>query len=87
MLKIDRAVGHVLRHSGLDNSVIDFFPYGYDERQYCSPGFNLPVGLFQRSRFATFHNITPRQTISPSSADHLAGSYSLSSRESRCDRK
>jgi len=49
--KIDRAMAHVLRHSGMIPVIIDFFPYGYDERQYCSPGFNLPVGLFQRSRF------------------------------------
>src|SRR5262249_25448828 len=49
--QIDRAMIHVLRHCGLTPTVIDFFPYGYDERQYCSPGFNLPVGLFQRSRF------------------------------------
>ena len=49
--KIDRAVAHVFRHSGLTPTILDFFPYGYDERQYCSPGFNLPVGLFQRSKF------------------------------------
>jgi len=29
--------------------VIDFSPYGYDERQYGSPGFNLPVGRLTRS--------------------------------------
>jgi aminopeptidase-like protein len=32
-----------------DFEVIDFFPYGYDERQYCSPGFNLPVGCLMRT--------------------------------------
>jgi len=50
--KIDRSIVHVLRHSGLKPTVLEFFPYGYDERQYCSPGFDLPVGLFQRSKFA-----------------------------------
>jgi aminopeptidase-like protein len=49
--RIDRAVVHTLRHCGLTPSILDFSPYGYDERQYCSPGFNLPVGLFQRSKF------------------------------------
>jgi aminopeptidase-like protein len=44
---------HVLGHSGLTSTVLDFSPYGYDERQYCSPGFNLPVGLFQRSRYGS----------------------------------
>lgn len=47
--EIDRATTHVLRHSGEAHSIIDFFPYGYDERQYCSPGFNLPVGCFMRT--------------------------------------
>jgi aminopeptidase-like protein len=48
---IDRVMIHVMQHAGLKPTVIDFFPYGYDERQFCSPGFDLPVGLFQRSRF------------------------------------
>lgn len=46
---IDRAVAHVLTHSGHAHELIDFYPYGYDERQYCSPGFNLPVGSLSRS--------------------------------------
>lgn len=46
---IDRAMAHVLKHYGQSYRIIDFFPYGYDERQYCSPGFNLPVGCFMRS--------------------------------------
>ncbi len=47
--EIDRAMMHVLRHSGEAHTSIDFFPYGYDERQYCSPGFDLPVGCFMRT--------------------------------------
>jgi len=47
--EIDRAVEHVLRHSGADYDVRDFSPSGYDERQYCSPGFDLPVGSLTRT--------------------------------------
>ena len=47
--EIDRAVEHVLRHSGADHAVREFSPYGYDERQYCSPGFDLPVGSLTRT--------------------------------------
>jgi aminopeptidase-like protein len=47
--EIDRAADHVLRHSEEDYTIIDFSPYGYDERQYCSPGFNLPVGRLSRT--------------------------------------
>ena len=46
---IDHAAAHVLKHSGADDSVVEFHPYGYDERQFCSPGFNLPVGCLMRS--------------------------------------
>ena len=49
--EIDRAMIHSLGHSGLTPTIEEFSPYGYDERQYCSPGFNLPVGLFSRSKF------------------------------------
>jgi aminopeptidase-like protein len=51
---IDRAVEHVLRESGRPHQVIDFSPYGYDERQYCSPGFNLGVGSLTRTPYAGY---------------------------------
>jgi aminopeptidase-like protein len=51
---IDRAAAHVLVASGLDHGLIDFFPYGYDERQYNSPGFRLPVGSLMRGRHGEF---------------------------------
>jgi aminopeptidase-like protein len=46
---IDRAVLHVLKHLRTGFHEIEFYPYGYDERQYCSPGFNLAVGSLSRS--------------------------------------
>jgi aminopeptidase-like protein len=46
---IDRAFSHILKHSGSDQAIIDFFPYGYDERQFCSPAFNLPIGCVMRT--------------------------------------
>ncbi len=51
---IDRAAAHVLRHSGESAEILEFSPYGYDERQYCSPGFNLPVGCLMRSVWGSF---------------------------------
>ena len=52
--EIDRAVVHVLSHQTESAEFLEFSPYGYDERQYCSPGFNLPVGCLMRSVWGTF---------------------------------
>ncbi|MGA9778099.1 MAG: DUF4910 domain-containing protein [Verrucomicrobiia bacterium] len=56
--EIDRVVEHVLRHSGREFQLLDFAPQGYDERQYCSSGINLPVGCFMRTpngRYPQYH--------------------------------
>jgi aminopeptidase-like protein len=52
--EIDQAAAHVLRHHGESPEILEFSPYGYDERQYCSPGFNLPVGCLMRSVWGSF---------------------------------
>jgi len=52
--EIDRAILHLLGNSGKPFNVRDFSPYGYDERQYCSPGFNLPVGCLNRTQHGKF---------------------------------
>jgi aminopeptidase-like protein len=73
---IDRAMGHVLRHSALAPTIEDFSPYGYDERQYCSPGFNLRVGLFQRSKYGTIPQYhTSADNLSFIKPQHLLESY------------
>jgi len=50
---IDRAFAHVLKHAG-EHQIVDFTPYGYDERQFCSPGFDLPVGCLMRTPHGEF---------------------------------
>jgi aminopeptidase-like protein len=52
--EIDKIVAYVLEHSGRPYEIQEFFPWGYDERQFCSPGFDLPVGCLMRAPHATF---------------------------------
>jgi aminopeptidase-like protein len=76
--EIDRAMIHSLRHSGLSSTILEFSPYGYDERQYCSPGFNLPVGLFQRSKFGSIPEYhTSADNLEFIRPHHLNTSYRL----------
>jgi aminopeptidase-like protein len=74
---IDRAFAHVLSHSGTPYEIIEFSPYGYDERQFCSPGFDLPVGRFSRTpfdRYPEYHTSADNlDFVTPQSlADSLA---------------
>lgn len=48
---IDKAVQHYLSNIGEDFKTIDFSPYGYDERQFNSPGINLNIGSLTRSQY------------------------------------
>jgi aminopeptidase-like protein len=52
--ELDRAVLSILRSSGEPFGVEDFVPFGYDERQYCSPGFNLAVGSLTRTPYGRY---------------------------------
>jgi len=75
---IDRAMVHVLKRSGHQPTILDFSPYGYDERQYCSPGFDLPVGLFQRGLFGTFPEYhTSADNLDFIQPGHLEASYRI----------
>lgn len=71
--EVDRVLAHVVE--GLGGAVEDFSPYGYDERQFCSPGFNLPVGRLSRTpngRYPEYHSSADNlDFITPES---LAGS-------------
>jgi aminopeptidase-like protein len=52
--EIDRAAALALPASGHAHQQIDYFPFGYDERQYNAPGFRLPVGSLMRARHGRF---------------------------------
>jgi aminopeptidase-like protein len=52
--EIDQAVIHSLAHSGKQYEVRDFEPYGYDERQYSSPGIGLEIGSLTRTPYGQF---------------------------------
>jgi aminopeptidase-like protein len=57
--EIDRAVANVLRLSGREHDVREWSPLGGDERQFCSPGFDLPVGALSRTpadEFPEYHS-------------------------------
>ena len=50
----DRAAENILKLTEKEFKIVDFFPSGSDERQYCSPGFNLPVGSLMRTMYGTY---------------------------------
>ena len=52
--RIDRIVEYALSKWPVQSEIINFIPYGYDERQFCSPGFNLPVGNLTRVPFGEY---------------------------------
>jgi aminopeptidase-like protein len=52
--EIDQAWSYVLSRSKRPFNVRPFTPFGYDERQFCSPGINLPVGCFMRTPHGEF---------------------------------
>jgi aminopeptidase-like protein len=76
--EIDRAVAHALEHSGAPYEIVDFSPYGYDERQFCSPGFNLPMGSLTRTpwgRYPEYH--TSADNLSLVQPQYLADSLKI----------
>ncbi|MDO5102970.1 MAG: DUF4910 domain-containing protein [Lautropia sp.] len=75
---IDRIMARVLAESGEAHALLPFIPYGYDERQYCSPGFNLPMGCFSRSTYGSYPQYhTSADNLDFIRPEHLARSLNL----------
>ena len=66
---IDRAVARVLSQQNEPHTLLPWHPYGYDERQFCSPGFNLPVGNLSRSPYGMY----PEYHTSGDNLDFISG--------------
>jgi aminopeptidase-like protein len=52
--EVDHAMETVLRDAGARHRVLAWEPWGGDERQFCSPGFDLPVGTLMRTPHGEF---------------------------------
>lgn len=74
---IDQMVPYVLKESGHPYEILDFVPYGYDERQFCSPGINLPVGSLTRSTYGYYEYHTSADNMQFISAEELNSSYEV----------
>ncbi|URZ06283.1 DUF4910 domain-containing protein [Clostridium felsineum] len=73
--QIDRIVEKVLMHCNDKYFIADFFPWGSDERQFASPGINLPVGSLMRSCYGFNGYHTSADNLSYMSIEGLSDSY------------
>lgn len=72
----DRIVEFALRELGVETRLLPFVPWGGDERQFCSPGFDLPVGCLSRTphgEYPEYH--TSADDLGLISSDALAQSW------------
>lgn len=72
----DRVAKHVLAHIGTPTQIHTFLERGSDERQYCSPGVDLPVVGLSRTRFSSYPEYhTSHDDFNVVTASGLKGGY------------
>jgi len=73
---VDRAAWHVLQSGFTGSRLLEFLPWGYDERQFCSPGIDLPMGRLTRTpngEFPEYHTSADNPDFVP--AEQLAEAW------------
>ncbi len=75
---VDRATEHVLKFWDEPSRIVEFTERGSDERQYCAPGIDLPVGSLCRSKYHDYPEYhTSLDNLDFVTGDHLARSLAL----------
>jgi aminopeptidase-like protein len=73
---IDRAMTLILARKNDHSKTVEFSPFGYDERQFCSPGFNLPVGCLMRTEHGKFREYhTSADNLEFIAPEQLGGTF------------
>jgi aminopeptidase-like protein len=75
---VDRVAAHALARSGHAHEIVDYSPWGYDERQFNSPGYRLEVGALSRGRPGSFEGYhSSADDFSAVSGERLAESLGV----------
>ena len=74
----DKLAKNILEYNTTKKKYYSFLDRGSDERQYCSPGINLPMVSIMRSKYGTYREYhTSLDNLNFVSEEGLEGSYEI----------